>query len=210
MDTITWISVDIEADGPTQGVHSMRSLGMQAYTETGSPLSSFYRVLQPIKGGITDPKCMNEFWAVQPRAYAEAFDENKQVPIIQALNELRDWRFEELPKGKHFFLAKPVVYDGAWIMWYMNKYLGVPQIQWRWRDLNQFKEDIKFFAGVPNKIQSREKKIIQANPFNHHALYDAKEQGDVFFLYYNAVIQLMNFPVKKLLRIDTEYGDQYF
>jgi hypothetical protein len=201
MDTITWISVDIETDGPLQGTNSMRSVGMQAYTEAGSPLSSFYRVLKPIEGGITDPACMNDFWAVQPRAYAEAFDEKKQIPIIQALNELREWRFT-LPIGKHFFLAKPVVFDGSWIMWYMNKYLGVPQIQWRWRDLSQFKEDIKFFAGVPNRVQSKEKKIIQANPFNHHALYDAKEQGEIWCMYYNLVQELMGTSVRKLLRLD--------
>ena len=62
-----YISVDIEADGPVPGLHSMLSLGAAAYNAWGQCVGKFSANLETLPDATTDERTM-AWWATQPEA----------------------------------------------------------------------------------------------------------------------------------------------
>src|SRR5512140_1500698 len=65
----TYVSTDIEADGPIPGPHSMLSLGSAAYAADKTLLSTFSVNLEELPGASPHPR-QSAWWAENPDAWA--------------------------------------------------------------------------------------------------------------------------------------------
>ena len=101
-----YVSVDIEADGPIPGPHSMLSLGAAAFTiDWADPprpamVGSWTGNLETLEGASGDPQTM-QWWASQPEAWAACRTELQ--PVAPAMAAFRAW-LESLP-GRPVFVA---------------------------------------------------------------------------------------------------------
>lgn len=66
-----YIVVDIEADGPIPGPHSMLSIGAVACTPQGDVLGTWYANLETLPGASPHPETQN-FWDQNPEAWTLA------------------------------------------------------------------------------------------------------------------------------------------
>lgn len=199
MEETTFISVDIEADGGLLGTNSMVSLGMAAFDSAGNLISTFYRNLEKIPEGEVEERCMQDFWEQHPERWVEA-NENPE-PIVKVLHDFLEWK-NTLPSGPQLFIAKPTVYDGGWISWYLTKFTSFNSFKLRWLDLGTIRFVLNSIGGTTNGLRTREGQIVKSNPKPHHALEDALEQGRVFLLYWNALKKISNTTLKEILRFD--------
>lgn len=119
---VTYVSLDIEADGPIPGPYSMLSLGAAAF-EPGNktPLSQFEVNLLPLEGAAQDPDTM-KWWATQPEAW-NYLRTNRQPPE-SAMKQFRAW-LEALP-GKLVFVGYPATYDFMFVYWYLVRFTSFP------------------------------------------------------------------------------------
>lgn len=179
-----YVSVDIEADGPIPGPHSMLSIGAVAYNEKGEEVGSYSVNLETLPDAEAHPR-MAEWWTQFPEAWA-ACRENPRAPQ-DAIPEFADW-IEALP-GAPIFVAWPATWDFMWIYWYLL----------RFADRRPFSEhgiDMRSYAMGMRKRRFREcskgflpKRWFTDLPHNHIALDDAREQGELFV---NMMLENMN------------------
>jgi DNA polymerase III alpha subunit (gram-positive type) len=111
---MSYIMVDVEADGPIPGDYSMISFGAvlvnQGLTQT------FYAQLQPIS-----EKWIPEALAVSghSREHTLGFDNPKQV-----MQRFADW-LRNVSKGQPRFIADNNGFDWQFINWYFHHFMGV-------------------------------------------------------------------------------------
>jgi len=117
--TTSFIVTDIEADGPDPGRHSMLSIGSVACGADGARQGEFTINLAPLPDGEQDPGTM-AWWKTQPEAWHETT--RNQVEPGKAIRAWADW-VRSLP-GTPVFVAHPLSFDGAWIDWYLQRYVG--------------------------------------------------------------------------------------
>jgi hypothetical protein len=121
--TPIYVSVDIEADGPIPGPHSMLSLGAAAFditpgpTDWFTPISTFEINLQPLPGSHPDPDTA-AWWKARPEAYAAA-TRNPQDPAT-AIPKFTAW-LRQLP-GKPVCVAYPAGFDYTFVHWYNTRF----------------------------------------------------------------------------------------
>lgn len=114
----TFVLVDIEADGPVPGRHSMLSFAAVAFNLDRTIIGSFERNLVPLPGAGQDPHT-EKWWARFPEALA-ACQENQIDPAI-AMPEFVAW-LKELPEQPAIFVANPVSFDWAYMVWYLHAF----------------------------------------------------------------------------------------
>lgn len=170
-----YVSVDVEADGPIPGPHSMLSLGAVAYTARGDFLGDFSANLETLSGATGHPK-MTAWWQQFPAAWA-ACRENPRAPTA-VMGEFADW-LEALP-GTPIFTAWPATWDFMWVYWYLIQFTGR-------RPFSEHGIDIRSYAmGMRRREFGKSgknylpKRWIPAHPHSHVALEDAREQGELF------------------------------
>jgi len=114
-----FIVTDIEADGPDPGRHSMLSFASVAVDATGRAFAEFSVVLRPLPDLARDADTM-AWWARQPQAWAAATRD-----AIDPAEAMRSWAawVAGLPDVP-VFVGHPVTFDGAWIDWYLQKFIG--------------------------------------------------------------------------------------
>jgi len=178
--TETYISVDIEADGPIPGMYSMLSLGAAAFTlGNRTPISTFECNLYPLPEATQDQDTM-DWWATQPEAWAYV-QQNRQFPS-EAMQAFKAW-LTSLP-GKLVFVGFPATYDFMFVYWYMVRFLGTKdQVPFSFAGM-----DIKTAAaiklGIPFKDSAKRnypKRWFQGVPkHTHKAMDDAIGQGILF------------------------------
>lgn len=120
----TYLSVDIEADGPIPGMYSMLSFGAAAFQMDKSPqgwrqIDTFKRNVLPIEGAIQDSSTM-EWWATQLAAWKASTD--GAIQAEQAMKEFATW-IRSLP-GPLVFVGFPVTYDFMFVYWYYVRFTG--------------------------------------------------------------------------------------
>ena len=106
----TYVSTDIETDGPSPGRYSMLSFASVAFRLDKTILGTFERNLQLLPGAIQEPKTM-EFWRTQPEAW-EACRMNTVSPKI-AMTEYCAW-LKSLPDTP-VCVAHPVGFDFTFV-----------------------------------------------------------------------------------------------
>ena len=150
-----WIVVDVESDGPIQGVHSMVSFGA-VIVEDGLS-RTFYGQTKPIsKEYQPDALAISGF----SREEHENFDDPKEV-----MEKFSDWLKENV-KGQPILISDNNGYDAAWINWYFHKYLGKNNFGWSSRRISDI------YCGFKNDMYAKWKHLRETN-HTHHALDDA-------------------------------------
>jgi len=173
--TETYISTDIEADGPIPGPHNMLSLGSAAFSRDGKLISTFEVNLKEMPGTTMAPNT-KKFWDRFPEAY-KASRENAIDPKI-GMERYVKW-LNTLP-GRPVFVAYPAGFDFTFVLWYLTKFTGGSPF-------GHAALDIKTYGmAVMNKeYRKSTKKGMPARwfpklPHTHVALDDAIEQGYLF------------------------------
>ncbi len=170
-----YLSVDIEADGPIPGPHSMLSLAAVAFTADGDQLDEFSVNLETLPEASAHP-AMAEWWLQFPEAWSACREDPK--PPRQAMTEFADW-VEKLP-GLPIFVAWPATWDFMWVYWYLIRFTGR-------RPFSEHGIDIRSYAmGMRRKPFGKSgksylpKRWLSEQPHSHIALDDAREQGEIF------------------------------
>lgn len=125
----TYLSVDIEADGPIPGMYSMLSIGAAAFqlekfqvqgSKGWRQVGMFKRNILPIEGAIQDPDTM-QWWGTQPAAWKASTD--GAIDATTAMKDFAAW-VKGLP-GPLVFVGFPVTYDFLFVYWYYVRFTGV-------------------------------------------------------------------------------------
>ena len=114
-----YLSVDIEADGPSPYKNSMLSFGATLLTKDKKILSKWEWNLRPLEGHEADPKTMKEFWqknAENKQAYkyctTNPLDPIKVFQKFACI--LEEWQKEY----KIVTVMWPSAYDWQWLNYY--------------------------------------------------------------------------------------------
>ena len=150
----TLIVVDVEADGPVQGDHSMVCFG----AVTVKDLKTFYGQTAPISK-LYIPSAL----AVSgiSREQHESFRRPKEVML-----EFEQWINEQSPKSKPTLVSDNNGFDAAWINWYFHKYLGRNPFGWSSRRIGDL------FCGYNKDLYYKWKKH-RVGKHTHHPVDDA-------------------------------------
>ena len=174
-----YVSIDIEADGPIPGRHSMLSLGAAAFNSDGRRLATFSANLEPLPGAGEDPRTMR-WWASQSAAW-EACHVNPQPPE-KAIADFRRWvDHHHKTVGWPVMVAFPIAFDGMWVEWYLQRFAGESPFRRRGLDIKTVAM-IAMGAGYRATAKSTLPRHWRSRtPHTHVAVEDAIEQGELFF-----------------------------
>lgn len=173
--TETYVSTDVETDGPIPGPHSMLSLASAAYAADKTLLSTFTANLETLPGAAGHPETMA--WWAQNQAAWDASRVDPESPEA-AMRRYLGW-LRTLP-GRPVFVAYPTGFDFLFVYWYLVRFTGE-------RPFSHSALDIKSYAMAVMKTPFREtskrsmpKRWFDPLPHTHVALDDAVEQGALF------------------------------
>lgn len=174
------ISIDVETDGPLQGVNSMLSLGAASFSAAGEVIGTFQQNLEPFPGQIQDPVTMSEFWTKNPDAWAAA-TKGAEPPQI-AMGRFDSWLKAHSDDCSLTAVGYPIAFDLPWVRWYTLK-CGFPD------RLGFSGLDIKTLAMAALRLPYRKatKRNFPSAWFkglgthSHVAAEDALEQGHLYF-----------------------------
>lgn len=173
--TETYVSTDIEADGPIPGPHSMLSLASAAYAADKTLLGTFSVNLHTLPGAEPHPRTM-AWWRGQPEAWA-ACRTDVQAPDT-ALPRYVEW--VRLLPGRPVFVAYPAAFDFLFVHWYVMRFVGESPFGHHALDIKSFA-----MAQLKRDFHKTSKRSMpshwfDAPPHTHVALEDALEQGALF------------------------------
>jgi hypothetical protein len=187
MNKIAYVSVDMEANGPCPGIHSMLSLGAVAFQRDKTVIAKFARNLDLWPNTVEDSSTM-EFWSKFP----DAFEANRILTKNpkSVMTDFARWvKLIQSDGYKIVFVALPLAYDWKWIDWYFYNTIGFNPFGYGTDAL-----DIKSFVWNMfncdyTELNSSDFPAIWLEnlPHKHIALDDAFEQGIVFL---NALSEL--------------------
>jgi len=170
-----YVSMDIEADGPIPGPHSMLSLGAIAYDNSGTNVGEYSANLDALPDAGMHPKTA-EWWDRFPEAWA-ACRENTRAPEA-VMREFAEW-LDGLP-GTPIFVAWPATWDFMWVYWYLIQFTGR-------RPFSEHGIDMRSYAMGMRRKDFRHagknylpKRWFSEQDHTHVALDDAREQGELF------------------------------
>jgi hypothetical protein len=172
----TYVSTDIEADGPIPGANSMLSLASVAYRADKSVIATFSANLEALAGASTDPRTM-AWWQGFPQAWEACRRDTR--PAEAVMRDYADW-VKALP-GRPVFLGFPASWDFMWVYWYLVRFTGE-------RPFRENALDVRSYAMGMRKVSFAETSrtylpkrwFEQDLPHTHVALDDAREQGAMF------------------------------
>lgn len=175
----TYISVDVEADGPCPGINSMLSLGAYAFSVTKEgvlvELGTFSVNVEQMTEASPDERTMNVFWKQNPEAWALC--RKDVVTPSEGLAKFHSWLKEF--KGPTF-VGNPAGFDFTFVRWYLYRFVGECAFGFAAIDLRSYAAGM---LGKPaNRIKKKKlkKRFGIADIHTHVALDDAIEQGRLF------------------------------
>ncbi|RBQ16814.1 exonuclease [Spongiactinospora rosea] len=181
MKTETYISVDIEADGPIPGPYSMTSLGMTVagrmrgrHFEAISPdTNTFYVELRPISDDFV-PQAMAVSGLDRDRLVREGGDP------AEAMAQAAAWIKQVCRNSTPVLAAYPLSFDWMWIYWYFMNFLGSsPFGHSRCIDIKTlYAAKAGVAIGWSTKRQMP-RHLAAKRPHTHNALDDAMEQAEL-------------------------------
>lgn len=122
-----YVVTDIEVNGPTPGEHSMLAFASIALGAAGDEVDSFEAVLQALPEAGEDAITMSWFKGF-PEAWAAATAHPEPPAAVMA--RYAEW-VRGLP-GQPIFAAHPLAFDGAWIDYYLRRFLGIRLLKGPW------------------------------------------------------------------------------
>jgi hypothetical protein len=175
----TYISIDIESDGPAPGLYSMLALGAVAFAVDDSELGSWYATLEPLDGAARHPGTM-DWWATQPEAWAEV-NRGQRRPL-PAICEFAAW-CDALP-GKLTAVAPPAAFDFGFANWYCWAFAGRNPLGFSCLDIKSYAAGLARHPGYRGLSEERILAMAglsgQPAPLSHVAVDDARQQGRLF------------------------------
>ena len=183
---LAYVVVDVETDGMVPGRNSMMSLAAVAADERGKALGDFTANLTPLPDAAPDPGTL-EWWWGRPDAWAAATREQElpEVVVPRFVNWVRS-----LP-GERVIVAHPLLFDGPWIDYYLERYLGLRLFPPYGRQERLFIDggiDVATFAMAALNRDLRDcRKAALPAPFSpraphaNRALDDARGHAELFF-----------------------------
>jgi len=175
----TYISIDIESDGPAPGLYSMLALGAVAFGGDGTELGSWYAALEPLPGAAQHPDTM-AWWATQPAAWEEVCS-NRQPPA-ESTGDFVAW-CDRLP-GKLTAVAPPAAFDFAFVNWYCHRFPGRNPLGFSCLDIKSYAAGLARHPGYRGLSEKKIRALAGldgvASPLSHVAVDDAREQGRLF------------------------------
>lgn len=171
----TYVSTDVETDGPIPGPHSMLSFGSAAYRPDKTLIGTFSANLETLPGAAGHPDTMS-WWREHPEAW-QASRVSLEDPAA-VMPRYVAW-LEGLP-GRPVFVAYPAGFDFLFVYWYLIRFAG--------RSPFSFSAlDVKTYAMALLKTEYRDavkrnmpRRWFDPLPHTHQALDDAIEQGALF------------------------------
>lgn len=160
------VSVDIEADGPIVGKHSMISFGMVIVE--GGLTRRFYRELKPI-GDDYVPEAL----AISGFTRSETL--NFMSPV-QAMAEAVQWLDENI-KGKPIFWSDNNGFDKSWMHWYFLTFVGSDPFGHSSRRISDF------ICGIEGDLRFKWKHLRKTK-HSHNAEADALGNAEVLLDYF--------------------------
>lgn len=173
----TYVSVDIEADGPIPGPHSMLSLGAVAFDDSGTELDAFSVNLQTLDGASGHPDTM-AWWKTQPAAWA-ACRTTPASPAV-AMPRFSSW-LQGLP-GRPVCVGYPVAFDFMFVHWYLHRFTGGSPFSHSALDMKTLA--FSLLGGHYREATKRHmprRWFLKEATHSHVAVDDAREQGHLFF-----------------------------
>lgn len=116
-----YVVTDIETDGPTVGIHSMRSFASAVVLADGTATSTFSGSLEPLPAAQPHPKTLSWFQE-NPLAWENATYSPR--PAVEVMTAYAAW-LRDLPWPR-VFVSHPLTFDGLWIDWYLRRFVGKP------------------------------------------------------------------------------------
>ncbi len=117
---LVYVITDVETDGPDPGRHSMISLGAVACDAQGARLGQLALNLHPVPGHAADEGTM-AWWASEPAAWAATLP--GRLAPGEAIARYIAW--VRGLGGTPVFAAYPLIFDGAWMDWYLRRYAAI-------------------------------------------------------------------------------------
>jgi hypothetical protein len=182
-----YVSTDIETDGGIAGINNMLSFGSVVYDQDGNDLKlDYYATLELVPEFQPDPATM-KWWSEQDPTAWKATRDNAERPGI-VMPAYREW-LESLP-GTPIFVGSPACWDFSFVFYYLKRWAEGSPFLHRGLDIRSFGMGaLGGTYGQNNCARKIYKKILKEikrdyngvlNPLPHHALHDAREQGELF------------------------------
>ena len=181
LKTETYISVDIEADGPIPGPYSMVSFGMtvagrmtgKIFEPVDAEAHTLYAELKPISDDHV-PESLAVSGLDREALIREGLDP------AEAMRAAATWIGEVCGNSTPVLAAYPLSYDWMWIYWYFMRFAGAsPFGHSRCIDIKTL---YAVKAGVPIGWATKRqmpKHLRSSRPHTHNALDDAIEQAEL-------------------------------
>ena len=171
----TYVSTDIEADGPIPGPHSMLSLASAAYAPDKRLLGTFSVNLEPLPDAAPHPGTM-AWWATQPQAWAASRKDPE--PAARAMPRYVAW-VKALP-GRTVFVGYPASFDFLWVYWYLIRFAGESPFTVAALDVKSYAMAVLRRPYGESGKRHMPAHWFDPQPHTHVALDDALEQGALF------------------------------
>ena len=175
---MSYIVVDVEADGPIPNKYSMVCFG--AIVVEPSLSKTFYGKVKPIsKEWIPEALNISGF----SRAQHETFDEPAEV-----MKQFSQW-LNETSNGKAIFISDNPAFDWQWINYYFHFYLGKNPFGFSARRIGDLYCGMKMDAG----LNSEWKRLLRKTSHDHNPVNDAKGNAEALLAMKNMGLK---FPSK--------------
>lgn len=183
--TETYISIDIETDGPAPGLNSMLALGAAAYIDGPEEIDTWYSTFTELAGAKGDDKTL-AWWATQPEALKEVLT-NTHDPA-EYIPKFVYW-CKNLP-GKKIAVAWPAAFDFAFVNYYCHKFAGENPLGFACLDIRSYANGLagyRSYYGLPERIiKGLAGPVDKSDLRPHVAVDDAIEQGRLFMALKNS------------------------
>lgn len=168
-----FISVDIEASGPTPGLYSMLSLGACL---VDNPQHSFYIELQPISDSFTDD-------AMSVHGLTIESLKRTGTPPLVAMGRFSAWIAEAASGGSRpVMVGYNVPFDWAFVNYYSHRFLGKNPLGHAALDIKAFYMGLTGTGWGDTGKTSLPLHYYNGQGMSHNALDDARLQGAIFRL----------------------------
>ena len=159
---MSYIVVDVEADGNLLGLNSMVCFGAVLVDKEGKLDQTFYGKTAPISDYF-DPEALA----------ISGFSREEHLKFDNPLEVMRNFKLwiEEHSKGKPILLSDNNGFDASWINWYFIKYLEENPFGWSSRRIGDM------FAGFMNNSHYKWKQH-RITKHTHNPVDDAKGNAE--------------------------------
>jgi ribonuclease T len=165
-----YISVDIEAAGPTPGTYSLLSLGAALVDDAKT---TFYVELRPINNNSV-PEAMK----VISRTLKD-FERTGRDPK-EAMIAFREWIDSVSKNAKPVFVGFNATFDWAFVNFYFHNYLGENPFGFGGIDVKSYYMGMSGSTWEDSRSSRIPADLKGSSPHTHNALDDAIEQAEMF------------------------------